>query len=88
MGKICVLTLKLVLFIMEIEILIQCGLSHHYESQAVLFITKSSCLLGRLWSLVGEQEYIRVWFVEAIVSAWVLYLQGDVLPYSLFFSSM
>lgn len=29
-----------------------------------------------------------VWFVERIVSVWVLYLQGAVLPHSLFFASM
>lgn len=42
----------------EIEILIQCGLSHHYESQSVLFIAKLSYLLARLWSKV---ENWRVW---------------------------
>lgn len=72
----------------EMEILIHCGLSRRYESYCVLFISKSSCLLGRLWSLGGEQEYMGVWCVEGIVSVCVLYLQGVVLPNNLFFASM
>lgn len=50
----------------------------------MLFIAKLSYLLGRLWSLGGTLESMGLWFLEGVVSIYVLYLQGAALPLSLF----